>query len=199
MGYFSGAGLLLIDLQNDFLHEKGAYGRNDCSSPLVASVVSRVLPLVEAFKKHNGLVLASQFTLIPDTNGTPLIEEKLKNLRPFLGKGDFAPQSWGHDIVDEIREAVDFKVEKVAYSAFYQTRLEFVLRKKQISKLFVAGIVTNGGVASTVRDAHTRGFSTHLVADGCGAFKEEVHRVTCDSLSHLVNVTVVEQLLANIS
>src|SRR5260363_112656 len=45
---------------------------------------------------------------------------------------------------------------KIAYSAFYMTRLEWVLRKCRIEKLYVAGIVTNGGVASTVRDAHIR-------------------------------------------
>ena len=47
-------------------------------------------------------------------------------------------------------------VEKVAYSAFYMSRLEWVLRKAEITTLLVAGIVTNGGVASTVRDAHVR-------------------------------------------
>ena len=36
------------------------------------------------------------------------------------------------------------------------SRLEWVLRKLGITRLLVAGIVTNGGVASTVRDAHVR-------------------------------------------
>ncbi len=51
----------------------------------------------------------------------------------------------------------------MAYSAFYMTRLEWVLRKCDIRKLIVCGIVTNGGVASTVRDAHVRDFDVTVL------------------------------------
>jgi ureidoacrylate peracid hydrolase len=44
----------------------------------------------------------------------------------------------------------DLSVEKIA---FYMTRLEFVLRRCGIEPLYLAGIETNDGVASTVRDA----------------------------------------------
>ena len=66
----------------------------------------------------------------------------------------------------------DLAVEKVAYSAFYMTRLEWVLRKAGIDRLVVGGIVTNGGVASTVRDAHVRDFEAVVLADGCAAFDD---------------------------
>jgi ureidoacrylate peracid hydrolase len=39
-----------------------------------------------------------------------------------------------------------------------------VLRKAGIDTLIVCGIVTNGGVASTVRDAHVRDFYLCLAA-----------------------------------
>ena len=45
---------------------------------------------------------------------------------------------------------------KVAYSAFFNTQLDWVLRRAGITTVAVCGIVTNGGVASTVRDAHMR-------------------------------------------
>ena len=49
--------------------------------------------------------------------------------------------------------------------------------------LLVAGIVTNGGVASTVRDAHVRDLHTVLLADGCAAFDPELHAATLRSLA----------------
>ena len=52
----------------------------------------------------------------------------LKKIRPFLGRGDFAPGSWGQATVDAL-QPVDVAVEKVAYSAFYMSRLEWVIRK----------------------------------------------------------------------
>ena len=86
-------------------------------------------------------------------------------LRPFLGRGDFAPGSFGHALVDGLGPA-DLAVEKVAYSAFYMSRLDWVLRLAGIEALIVAGIVTNGGVESTVRDAHVRDLTTVVLEDG---------------------------------
>ena len=60
-------------------------------------------------------------------------------------------------LVDELGPA-DIAVEKVNFSAFYMSRLEWVLGRAGVRRLFVAGIVSNGGVASTVRDAHVREF-----------------------------------------
>jgi ureidoacrylate peracid hydrolase len=39
------------------------------------------------------------------------------------------------------------------------SRLEWVLCRAGIETLLAAGIVTNGGVESTVRDAHVRDFA----------------------------------------
>jgi hypothetical protein len=76
--------------------------------------------------------------------------------------------------VDELQPA-DLTVEKIAYSAFYMTRLEWVLRKCGIEKLIIGGIVTNGGVASTVRDSHVRDFATVVLSDGSAAFNTATH------------------------
>jgi nicotinamidase-related amidase len=119
-----------------------------------------------------------------------LISAHLKRLRPFLGPGDFAPGGFGHRLVDELRPA-DLEVEKVAFSAFYMSRMEFVLRRAGIGTLIFAGIVSNGGVASTLRDAHVRDFHCVLIEDGCAAFSEEVHRASLASLASIAEVTTV--------
>ena len=173
--------LLTIDLQNDFIHPNGAYGRAGQSSATIAALPDRIAPLVQALRREGGRFISAQFTLVPDRDGTPLIAPHLKALRPFLGKGDFAPGANGHQLVDTLHPA-DFVVEKVAYSAFYQTRLEYIMRALGVDHLIVGGIVTNGGVASTLRDAHLRNIETVMLRDGCAAFKQEVHDATLLSL-----------------
>ncbi|MEL6125587.1 MAG: cysteine hydrolase [Pseudomonadota bacterium] len=173
--------LLTIDLQNDFLHAEGAYGRAGQSSEAIAALPGRISPLVDALRTKGGVFVSAQFTLVPGPAGEPLIAPHLKALRPFLGKGDFAPGAWGHSLVDALAPA-DYTVEKVAYSALYQTRLEYILRALDIDRLIVGGIVTNGGVASTVRDAHLRNIHTVLLSDGCAAFSPAVHEATLVSL-----------------
>ena len=184
--------LMLIDLQNDFLHPEGAYGRAGQKSETIAQLPSRLAPLADLIRKKGGWIVSTQFTLVPGKKEEPFILEHLKQLRPFLGKGDFAPGSWGHQLVEELQPA-DLSVEKVAYSAFYMSRLEWVLRRAGIENLLFAGIVTNGGVASTVRDAHVRDFHTLVLKDGCAAFSEEVHQSALSDLSTVSNLISCEE------
>jgi len=173
--------LLTIDLQNDFIHPEGAYGRAGQTAASIASLPKRIAPLARSLQAMGGRYFSAQFTLVPDRDAEPLIAPHLKTLRPFLSKGDFAPGSFGHALVDVLQPA-DFVIEKVAYSAFYQTRLEYLMRATRVEHLVVGGIVTNGGVASTLRDAHLRNIETIMLTDGCAAFKDEVHDATVLSL-----------------
>ena len=190
--------LLIVDLQNDFLHPEGAYARGGQSNADIAALPERVLPVAEAIRRAGGWVVSTQFTLVPGKGGEPFISPHLKALRPFLGKGDFAPGSWGHALVDPLQPA-DIVVEKVAYSAFYMTRMEWVLRKAGIDTLFVCGIVTNGGVASTVRDAHVRDFSVRVLTDGCAAFSREVHETSIRDLSTIAKPSTCDTATAEIA
>jgi nicotinamidase-related amidase len=187
--------LMLVDLQNDFLHPRGAYARANCTAPALAALPARVAEVAKIVRAWGGWTVATLFTLVPGRNGEPFIAPHLKALRPFLAKGDFAPGSWGQDVIDELAP-VDFKVEKVAYSAFHQSRLEFVLRKAGVTTLIFTGIVTNGGVASTLRHAHVLEFETLLLADGCAAFKPEVHDATVAALSAISPVAACADVTA---
>jgi nicotinamidase-related amidase len=186
--------LLLADLQNDFIHPEGAYARGGAIAPSIAAVPDRLRPLVDRMRALGCLVISSQFTLVPGRGGEPLISPHLKALRPFLARGDFAPGTWGHAIVDELKP-IDVVIEKIAYSAFYMTRLEWVLRKLGLTHLVVAGIVTNGGVASTVRDAHVRDIAVTLLEDGCAAFTEDAHATSIAALRPVARVTTIADYL----
>lgn len=189
--------LALVDLQNDFLHPKGAYGRAGQSAPAIAALPARLFSVVQVARTAGVLIVSTHFTLVPGRGGEPIISPHLKKLRPFLAKGDFVPGSFGHALIDELQPA-DIAVDKVAYSAFYMSRLEFVLRKSGIETLIFSGIVTNGGVASTLRDAHVRDFATVLLSDGCAAFSNSVHETTVASLAAISPVMTCAELVATL-
>ena len=188
-------GLVVVDLQNDFLHPKGAYARGGATSPAIAALPARVKPVADTVRAAGGWVISTHFTLVPGKQGEPFISPHLKTLRPFLRKGDFAPGDFGHALVDELQPA-DLSVEKIAYSAFYMSRLEWVLRKAGIGTLVFCGIVTNGGVASTLRDAHVRDFSCILLEDGCAAFSEDVHAANVAALRSVADVMICAKFIA---
>ena len=187
--------LLLVDLQNDFLHEKGAYARGGCANAEIAALPAKLAPLLEAMRNRGSVTMATLFTLVPGHAGDPIISPHLKQLRPFLTRGDFAPGSWGQQVVDEL-QPMDVTIEKVAYSAFYMTRLEWVLRKLNIDHLIVGGIVTNGGVASTVRDAHVRDIHVSVLSDGCAAFSQQTHQEALAGLKPIAEITTISNVMA---
>ena len=187
--------LVLVDMQNDFLHADGAYGRANQSCPAIAALPARLVEVADAMRAFGGWVVSTHFTLVPGKGGEPFISPHLKQLRPFLGKGDFAPGSTGQALIDELQPA-DLAVEKVAFSAFYQSRLEWMLGRAGIETLIFGGIVTNGGVASTVRDAHVRDFHTIVLSNGCAAFSNEAHESTIGSLSTISQISTCGDIIA---
>jgi ureidoacrylate peracid hydrolase len=190
--------LILGDLQNDFLHRDGAYGRAGQSVPAITALPQRLAPLVRAARARGVHIVATLFTLVPGRGGEPMISSHLKALRPFLAQGDFASGAWGQQLVDELAPA-DVNIEKVAYSAFYMSRLEWVLRKCGIQELYFTGMVTNGGVASTVRDAHVRDFACTVIEDGCAAFSDEVHRAAIEALRPVAKITTIADAMRSLA
>lgn len=191
--------LIIVDLQNDFLSPDGAYARGGAASAAARELPGRVAGVARALKAGGGLVAASQFTLWPDAQGEPMISPHLLGLRPFLRRGDFAPGSTGQANVAELAPLIDVSVCKVAYSAFFNTQLDWVLRHAGINTVAVCGIVTNGGVASTVRDAHMREYHTIVLSDGCAAFKPEVHATALADMGTIAQVMRCEEFIQSLS
>jgi nicotinamidase-related amidase len=189
--------LLLCDLQNDFLHPDGAYGRAGLGTPEIAAVVPRLAPLVRTVRAAGGWIVSTHFTLVPGRGGEPFISEHLRAARPFLRRGDFLPGGWGHALVDELAPS-DIAVEKIAFSAFYMSRLDWVLARARLRRLVVAGIVTNGGVASTVRDAHVREFDVTVLEDGCAAFSPELHATAIAALRPVARIATIADTLTSL-
>jgi ureidoacrylate peracid hydrolase len=187
-------GLVLVDMQNDFLHAEGAYGRAGQKSEAIAALPPRLKSVADAIRRANGWIVSTQFTLVPGKRGEPFISAHLKKLRPFLRKGDFEPGRFGHRLIEEL-QAADLSVEKVSFSAFFQSRLEWALARAGLKTLVFGGIVTNGGVASTVRDAHVRDFHNIVLSDGCAAFSDEAHEATIKSLSTIAEIATCEEVI----
>jgi nicotinamidase-related amidase len=191
--------LIIVDLQNDFLSPQGAYARGNTVSAEALLLPARVAPVAKALKSQGGYVATSQFTLWPDAKGEPMVSPHLLEKRPFLRKGDFAPGSVGQANVTELTDCVDLVVCKVAYSAFFNTQLDWVLRKAGIETVVVCGIVTNGGVASTARDAHLRDYKVVVLSDGCAAFSDALHQASLADLASIGKVTTCNEFVSSLA
>ena len=63
--------LLLCDMQNDFLHPEGAYGRAGATAPPISALIPRLAAVAERVRSAGGWIVATQFTLVPGRDGAP--------------------------------------------------------------------------------------------------------------------------------
>jgi nicotinamidase-related amidase len=74
-----------------------------------------------------------------------------------------------------------------------------VLRKANMDTVVVCGIVTNGGVASTARDAHLRDFKVVVLSDGCAAFSDALHQASLADLASVGQVMTCDSFVSSLA
>jgi nicotinamidase-related amidase len=123
----------------------------------------------------------------------------------------FFPGKSGQELKDFIR---DFRsterIQKSAANAFINTHLEQKLRDKNVSRVFIAGFVTNNSVEATARMTGDLGFITTVIHDACAAFNkvgvdgnvyssELIHQISLANLSgEYASIKSTQQVLAEI-
>jgi nicotinamidase/pyrazinamidase len=186
-----GDGLLVVDVQNDFLPD-GALGvpRGDAVVP----VLNRY---AVAFRAR-GLPIFASRDWHPPKHCSFLEQGGVWPVHCVVGtKGaefhrDFhLPLS---TIV--ISKATDPKKE--AYSAFEGTTLDEHLRKTGVRRIFIGGLATDYCVLNTVRDAIKRGYAVCLLTDGIRAvdLKPDDGRKAEEEMIHLGAVPIRLENLA---
>lgn len=66
-------------------------------------------------------------------------------------------------------------IDKTSVSTFNSTSIDQILRNMRRDRLWVAGVVTEGCVELTARDARDRGYHVSLVTDCCASSRRTAH------------------------
>lgn len=163
--------LLLIDLQNDFLHLDGWYASHGID-------ISHMRRVIEPTKQLIGAARAAHIPVIWTTHGFKNESDAGTFLshRPFLREGGLREGTWGYEIYEEFQvEDSDWIVKKNRLSAFFNTNLELVLRGLKADTVIITGVLTNQCVAATSKDAMFRDLLPTLVEQCCGTTLPELH------------------------
>src|SRR3546814_15816219 len=75
------AALVLVDLQNDFIHAGGAYARGGAKVAEIAALPARLAPPAEAARRAGSAVMSTHFTLVHGVDGEPFVSENLTRLQ----------------------------------------------------------------------------------------------------------------------
>lgn len=146
--------LVLHDMQNDFIKES-------LSKPEMQAVVKRTRALIDLAHSLQMPVIYTRVETDPDIGFPSERAPYLRRPGSICVKG-----TPGAEIIDGLKpRSDDYIVTKVRSSAFYQTKLDTLLRVKGVWILVVAGGSTNWGVEWLARDAKCRDILTVALRD----------------------------------
>ena len=97
----------------------------------------------------------------------------------------------GARVVDELKPGKgDVVIEKTAYSGFYQTKLDEVLRNAGVDSLRLTGDVTHICILFTAADAVLRDYAVTVVEDGIAGLAKEDHDAALRIMKNVLGVKI---------
>ncbi len=168
--------LIIVDMLNDFIDEKGA---------LYCGVQARaIIPFVRGrlstFRKNKDLVIYLQ-----DSH-----DENDLEFTKF--PKHCVTDTWGCEIIHELAPVPGEKiVTKKRYSGFYETELEKILEDAKIKKVEVVGVCTSICVMDTVGDLANRDYNVSVPVKGVADLDNEMHEFSLKRMKQLYGARVL--------
>ncbi|MAI49933.1 MAG: isochorismatase [Rhodospirillaceae bacterium] len=170
--------LVIVDMQNDFLHENGWFPANGIDPSPLSEVVVPIASLAAASRDAGMPIIWVNWGVRPDRANLPdsfVARATSAGTRPTYGDPYPSGQGrilvrgdWGANVVEGLSvEADDVIVSKHRPSGFPDTELDSGLRLRDLTTLFFAGVNIDRCVLATLIDACSRGYDCVLVDDAC--------------------------------
>jgi ureidoacrylate peracid hydrolase len=171
------AALLVIDVQNDFCHEKGAVSRLGFDMAPVRRAVRTLSGFLKAARQVEVPIIFIATEHGEWTNSTAWMTRG-----PRRGGEVCAVGSWGAEFYQVTPVPGDRIIVKHRYSGFVGTELEVLLRARDRRSVLMTGVSTNVCVESTARDACMRDYHVVMIEDCCGALTPAEHEAALQNV-----------------
>jgi gluconolactonase len=187
--------LVIQDLQNDVVSEGGAFADTGSSDHARSqNVVANVARLADRAREV-GIPVIHVWYIVED--GARGLKLNAPLFRGIKDTGANVRGSWGAAPAEglEPRDG-DFVVEKTRMNAFYDTRLDALLRAFGTETLVVTGAWTNMSIEHTARHAADAGYRAVVVSDGTSTMNADWHRAALEyALTNVAEIVTVDDLL----
>lgn len=185
----SSLGLVVIDMQRDFV-EPGGFGEslgNDVS--LLQAIVPTVARLMAGFRAAGLPVIHTRECHRPDLSDLP--DAKRDRGAPTLRIGDPGPMGRilvageaGAEIIPDLApEPGELVLDKPGKGAFCRTDFESELGARGLQHLVFAGVTTEVCVQTTMREANDRGYDCLLAEDATESYFPAFKRATIEMIT----------------
>ena len=187
--------LVVVDVQNDFCHAEGAFGKRGFDLSHAERSVENLLPFIDQCRRF-GLRVVFVRTIHSNWSDSDSWVSRMAG----AGKQMMIcrPDTWGAEFYKVAPQESDFIATKHRFSGFVGTDLELVLRARGIETLLMTGCASNVCVETTARDGFNRDFRIIFVEDCCGAFSVEEHLTAITNMNKYFGIAVDSKLLSEI-
>jgi nicotinamidase-related amidase len=192
--------VLLVGFQNDYFAPEGILRSAIEEGADVERVRTATTALLEGLQASSVTMISTPI-LFTDDYGELL--EPVGILKKIKEAGAFRRDAPGGATISELLDMGDRILHipgKRGLNAFSNTDLESELRRRGITDVVMAGVVTSVCIDSTGRAAHERGFNVHVLSDctaGRTRFEQDFY---CREVFPLyASVTTSVELLARLS
>lgn len=173
--------LVIVDMQNDFLHPEGGFGRRARANPdsridmaFLGSTIPNARKLIDAFRGAARPVVYIAHVLKEDYSDAAF---------PYWRSGTHASRhdfliegSWGARIVDELAPEKDEPVVvKKGFGGFHHTALDTILRNHGVTTCVVCGVTTCICVSTTIRGGTELNYRMLIAKDAIAEAQREAH------------------------
>ncbi|MCK5008992.1 MAG: cysteine hydrolase [Deltaproteobacteria bacterium] len=181
--------LIIVDMQNDFLHKDGFVRKYSQGIGVPASSLDQlrapipyIKTLADFFQYNRKEVIYIYTAWEKDYSDVAIPLRKMADKAKETGA--LVRGSWGAQIIEELTpHETDHMVMKKAYGAFFQSSLDRVLRNLGIKTLVMTGIATNFCVETTSREAVAYGYNVILASDATATYDPEGHQATLKEIA----------------
>jgi nicotinamidase-related amidase len=188
--------LLVMDLQNDIIHEDGkGAGAGFARMVKESGILDRTAALMYACRRAGLPVI---HVVVQFREGYPEIGRTTRMFGGIRKAGSLKEGSWGAEIHAAVRPLPgEPVVPKRGVSSFHGTDLDNILRVRGATDLILTGVATNFVVEGTARHAADMGYRVLIARDCCASGSIEQHNFALDQiLPMLATITTSEEIIA---
>ncbi|AYV78622.1 MAG: isochorismatase hydrolase, partial [Edafosvirus sp.] len=172
--------LLIVDMQNDFLTEKGMFGDKHIRPDDLCNNINK---MIDSREYDNIIFVQAEYDNIKKIKqlerptgdkykNIPMNDDFLSGTHTDEKRNCCVKGSDGAKIYDKLHiESAHKIITKKYYSAFTETELHIYLIANNIKTLCVAGVATHVCILATVTDAFFHGYDV-IVNENCVASKK---------------------------
>ena len=186
--------LIIQDLQNDVIIEGGAFADSGAPAHATAqNVVGNVAQLAAACRQAGAPVIHVYYVVEPGAVG---LRQNAPLFQGVRGANALVRGSWGAAPAAGLEPADgDHIVEKMRMNAFYDTRLDILLRGLGVDTIVVSGAWTNMSIEHTARHGADAGYAVVVPSDGTSTVNDEwQHAALSYALTNVARVATCTEI-----